>query len=364
MQTYAAVLLPCFLLLTLSTLMSRSRQSVVVGACGVFLTGFAALRGYVGTDTFAYHQIFRQGATEDFTLVLRTIEPVFAIFIKFIAAFSDSGFAFVSFVAVVQGALLTRLAMTSRSPAQFLMLYLALFYLNLHFNIIRAGIAVLFLIAAIRVSPGGSQRNLYAYAMGALLSHYSAIIVAFPLLVLRQPGPVRKAIATILIILGCAFAYVFGEFDEVVARYLAYSDILAADAANSISLSFLLGIPLYMLMYVSAVNRSNALGLTALFCVWLAVRWLTSIYSLVGRVEIVINCVLVFSILEMSLIGWRSRLRAVAVCALAAMWMVGSLLGLSREDDILSNLGVESALYLNSPFVPYRFFWEEVQPPS
>jgi hypothetical protein len=81
-------------------------------------------------------------------------------------------------------------------------------------------------------------------------------------------------------------------------------------------------------------------------------------YSLAGRIEMIANALLLFYVIEIPLKGRRQQLRRVSVMALAAMWTYGGLLGLAAEDSIMSNLGVVDAVYLTSPFVPYRFIWE------
>ena len=361
MLVYAAVMIACLLLLTVAHFGSRRQRKRIV-LFGVFaLTCFAALRGYVGTDTGAYHSMFSDFSNESLADVLGVVEPIFALLMKATATFSDDSFVFVVLIAVIQGLLLARVATTSNNPLDFLAIYVTIFYLNFHFNIVRAGTAILFLILAMRVpKEDDNQTKFYALGVAAILAHYSAVIGFLPLLLLRQRAANAKSLAIGLLVLVMGSVYYFTTANEfLLAKYLAYVDILAPDVTNSVSLSFILGIPLYLLLYVSAVNKSNRVGLTLLFTVWLFARWLTAVFTLFGRVEIIINALLLFSIIELALVGWRHQLRKVAVTGLTVMWLFGSLLGLQEESSIMDGLGISDSLYRMSPFIPYKFIWDD-----
>jgi hypothetical protein len=329
--------------------------------CVFALTCFAALRGYVGTDTYAYHTMYSDFSNASLTDVLGVVEPIFAFLMKAVALFSDDSFAFVVSMAILQGLLLAQVAATSKNPLDFLAIYVTIFYLNFHFNIVRAGTAVLLLILAMRVpKEDENQVKFYAFGAAAVMAHYSAIIGFLPLLLLRHRAANAKTLGIGLLVVVMGSVYYFATADELpLARYLAYLDILAPDVKTTVSLSFILGIPLYLLLYLSAVNKRNRVGLTLLFTVWLFARWLTSIYTLFGRVEMIINALLLFSMIELALVGWRRQLRKVAVTGLTVMWLFGSLLGLQEESSIMDALGTWDTLYQASPFIPYKFIWDD-----
>lgn len=361
MLVYAAVLIGCLLLLMAAHLGSTHQRKQVTLVCVFALTCFSALRGYVGTDTYAYHSMFSDFSNESLSEVLGVVEPIFALLIKTVVLFSDDSYVFVVSMSVIQGFLLARVAATSKNPLDFLAIYVTIFYLNFHFNIVRAGMAMLLLILAMRVpKEEGDQTKFYAFGVAAVMAHYSAVIGFVPLLLLRQRATNAKMLFFALIILIFGTVYYFATADEsLLGKYLAYADILAPDVTTSVSLSFFLGVPLYLMLYISAVNKRNSVGLTLLFTVWLVARWLTSVFTLFGRVEIIINALLLFSLIELVLVGWRQRLRKIAVAGLTVMWLVGSLLGLQEESSIMDGLGVSDGLYLMSPYIPYKFIWDD-----
>lgn len=361
MLVYAAVLIACLLVLMAAHLGSTHQRKQVTLVCVFALTCFSALRGYVGTDTYAYHSMFSDFSNENLGDVLGVVEPVFALLMKTVALFSDNSFVFVVSISVIQGLLLARVAATSKNPLDFLAIYVAIFYLNFHFNIVRAGTAILLLILAMRVPKEESdQTKFYAFGVAAVMAHYSAVIGFVPLLLVRQRAANSKTLFFSLIVLTFGAAYYFvTAVESPLGKYLAYADLLAPDVTNSVSLSFILGVPLYLLLYISAVNKQNRVGLTLLFTVWLVARWLTSVFTLFGRVEIIINALLLFSIIELVLVGWKQRLRKIAVIGLTVMWLFGSLLGLQEETSIMDGLGISDGLYLMSPYIPYKFIWDE-----
>ena len=215
-------------------------------------------------------------------------------------------------------------------------------------------------LLANRVAPDHPRQfPFYLLGLGAVLFHYSAILAFVPMLIIRQRTTTRK-ILTIAVLAAVAIAInPLAVSDELLGRYIGYFDLLAPDVSNPVSKTFVFGLPLYLMLYVSTVNRNNAIGLTALLLLWLFVRWLTSVYSLFGRIEMIVSAMLLFSIIEMSLNGRRDRLRKLAITGLSVMWLGSSLLGLAQEETIMSNLGVVDGIYSLSPFVPYRFQWEE-----
>jgi len=361
MLTYAAVLVSCLVLLAVAPLGSVRQRRLIVLLCVLALTVFAALRGYVGTDTYAYHSMFADYSGEPVGDVLVVVEPIFALLMKAVGLFSEDAFAFVISIAIVQGLLLARLATTSKRPLEFLAIYVTVFYLNFHFNILRAGTAMLLLILAMRVPKENEhQLKFYGYGIAAVLTHYSTLIGFLPLIVLRQRAATARPLAIGLLASVVGFlAYLATAPESWVARYAAYADILTPDVSNAVSLSFVLAIPLYLLLYVSVVDERNWIRFTLLFSIWFLARWLTSIFTLFGRIEIIINALLLFSIIELPVIGWRQSARRIALIGVTVMWLFGSLLGLYEEDAILAGMGVSEGLYAMSPFIPYKFLWDD-----
>ncbi|MCW5656403.1 MAG: EpsG family protein [Burkholderiaceae bacterium] len=361
MAIYLVVLLGCSSLL-LATLVGKRHAQRMTGAfCIMVLSGFCALRGYVGTDTYSYHLMFQSGADLDWGDLLQSVEPAFAFLLRLTGHLTESSFVFIFLISLIQGILLLRLAQTSRRPAEFLLVYLAIFYLNFHFNILRAGTAVLLLLLANRVpanAPG--QWRFHALGTAAVLTHYSALIGFLPILIARQQKQGAR-----LAMIGLAAVAVFAGYllilqnEVLAAKYLIYSELVAVDDSEAPSRSLLFGLPFYLLLYFCVTSKKNRVVVTTLFVTWLALRSITIVVPLVARVEMIANALLLFWVLEQPLTRLKSQLRSMALLGLTVMWLYGSLAAIANEDAIMSAVQFLDESHLMSPFNPYRFVWEE-----
>jgi hypothetical protein len=357
---YAIVLIVSCLFLLLARMTNSRQQKGIAYFCILVITIFAAMRGYVGTDTYAYHLMFGDYSNIDVLDAARNIEPLFVILIKFTAIVSNSSFLFVGLISVIQGFLLYRLVKTSNNPADFLVIYIAIFYLNFEFNILRAGTAILILILASRVLREEAGKEFYWLGIAAVLTHYSAIIGFLPLAYFRQKNISTKIITIISIVVAASLMSYFVMTNEALyGKYLIYSEELGSNFSDETNRSFYFSLPLYFLLYISVVRKENAFNITSLFLIWFFLRWATTLFMIVGRVELIVNALLLFFVIEHVLSGWRKQIRSVALVSLVIMWLYGNLNVLDRVDPVSSG-GVDlDSTHLMSPYNPYKFFWDE-----
>lgn len=361
MSIYTIVLIGCSFLLMGGAVGGHFQQKWTSYFCVSLLTCFSALRGYVGTDTYTYHTIFLDNGSEGILDVAKSIEPFFALLIKFVALITDSSFIFVAFISIIQGLLLVRLVATSKKPTVFLLVYIALFYINFQFNILRAGTAILLLVLANRI-PDESKNQSRFYLLGAasVLIHYSAAIGFLPMLLIRQKNRNAQFFSAAWIVVALTFAYYFLMDNEALyGKYLVYSTELSSEVSSATNKSFIFSLPIYFLLYVSVVEKENFLKITLFFLVWFILRWATTLFVLVSRAEIVINALLLFYVIEYVSVGWRNQIRSVALVGLIVMWLYGTLMLLGEEDPAVSGSIALDENHLMSPFNPYKFFWEE-----
>lgn len=339
----------------------REQQQWAAYFCVFIITIFSAVRGYVGTDTYSYHMMFVDNNVEDIVDISKIIEPFFAILIKFTALITDNSFAFIALISIIQGLILVKLVETSKNPIDFLIIYVAVFYLNFQFNILRAGTAILLLVLANRISNEmENKKGFYLLGIAAVLIHYSAVIGFLPMVLIRQKKGGARLLAVALIVIALIFAYYFVIGNEALyGKYLVYSGEFGFEESSATNRSFIFSLPIYFLIYISVVRRVSFLGITSLFLVWFFLRWVTLFFVFVGRVEIIVNALLLFFVIEHVLVGWRSKVRSVALVGLMVMWLSGTLMALREEDPVVSGGVVLDENHLMSPFNPYKFFWEE-----
>lgn len=360
MLPYYYVLIPTCILLVLTHKTALYQQRWIAYFCVFLITIFAGARGYVGTDTYAYHMMFVNFSDYSFLENVNIIEPLFVLLIKLSSLISDNSFVFSVLISIIQGLLLIGLIRTSNNPAFFLATYIAIFYLNFEFNILRAGTAILLLILAIRVSEGKNVIIFYLLGVVAVLIHYSALIVFLPMVYLRQSEIKSKLliIVPIVAIVIILFFLVINNTLLGLGKYMVYVEEFNT-VSTTTNRGFFFSLPLYILLYLSVANKTNFKDWTLLFFIWLILRCVTAFFAIVGRVEMFVNAIFLFSVIELKLVGWRRQLRSVALVCLIFLWLFGNLLVLSTVDPVSSE-GVDSVnSNLMSPFNPYKFFWEE-----
>lgn len=92
MLPYLLVLgITCFAMFFGSGL-GRKEQKQLAFVFILFITFFAAARGYVGTDTYSYHHIFLDHKNESFLWSISSIEPLFSVLMRVSSFFSESSF--------------------------------------------------------------------------------------------------------------------------------------------------------------------------------------------------------------------------------------------------------------------------------
>ena len=358
MLIYAVVLIGCCILLLMAHTGRHEQQKQIAYFCVFIITVFAAVRGYVGTDTYSYHMIFVDNSSEAILDIAKIIEPLFALLIKSTALITDNSFVFIALISIIQGLILMKLVNTSKNPVDFLLIYIAVFYLNFEFNILRAGTAVLLLVWANQIpNDEENRKKFYLIGIAAVLTHYSAVIGFLPMVLLRQKEVNTRLLATALIVIAlvCAYYFVIGN-EALYGKYLIYSGEFGFEESSATNRSFIFSLPIYFLLYISVVNRKNVLGISSLFLVWVGLRWMTTILGFVGRAESIVNALLLFSVIEHILVGWRKQVRSTAILGLTIMWLIGTLLNI--EDPVIPSGSSFNDNYLNSPFIPYKFLWE------
>ena len=354
MLIYVFILTSTCSLLMLTRNTYKNQQRCIAFAYVFVITAFAALRGYVGTDTYSYHLLFDEYQAEDFLEIIKFTEPIFAALVKISAAISKNSFVFTILISILQGGILLRLTKNARRPADLLAIYIATFFITFEFNILRAGTAILLLLLAMQESNSEDKRAFYFFGISSVFAHYSAVIGFLPMLFLKSKS---KAVVLLLIIpVFAILAYALvspTQYDQ----YLGYLDALSVERDVDYGMGFVASLVLYALLYISALNKSNFTKLSALFFAWISIRWASNLFLFVDRIEVIINAILLFLIAESELIGWRRQVHNVALVALISLSLYGTLMGLEQADKG-SRASILNVNYFMSPYVPYKFIWE------
>jgi hypothetical protein len=184
----------------------------------LIITIFAGIRGEVGTDTLAYHEIYTEFLQNDFQTNIRSFEPGFIFLCYMTSFFSLNVYALTFSISLMQMYALCVIVKKTNKPIHFLLIYISLFYLNLEFNILRSGISVLFLVCA-SLYINSKSKNFYLYGFCSIIFHYSSLIGFIPLIFLLEISKIFFGFSvpyTINELLKFSFvAFVLGYFVDI-----------------------------------------------------------------------------------------------------------------------------------------------------
>jgi EpsG family len=322
------------------------------------LAAFAAFRGYVGTDTYAYHEMFQYFRQDGLLEIAGSLEPVFAVIIKTTSYVSTSSFVFVGAVAIVQSVVLYMIVTRHSRPLLFLGIYAATFYINFQFNILRAGLAALLLVLALGYLLSGSRPKFFGSGLLSVFSHYSSMLFFIPMTLVGQRLRWAAPWFLISIIAGGVVAWnLIGE--ERWIQYLSYLVLFDLDDAVPYGFGLLVAFILYATIFVLQVTKENAFLLTFLLLTWYAARIASNYLLFIDRIEVVLNIILLYLLFQKPVLV-RNRAPLLTACILLiTLNLYGTLRGLEAAD--LSQRGGPAADSdrISSTYLPYRFAWEE-----
>ena len=321
----------------------------------IVITLFAAVRGFNGTDTYSYHLMFSENISTPLMEAVRIIEPLFAFLLKFTSIFTENSFVFIAFVSVIQGLILVKLVCTSKKPVIFLLVYVSVFYFDFEFNILRAGTAILLLILASRYIDSSRSGEFYIYGGAAVLMHYSALFGFLPLVYIKEDRLWVRISFTVLALFSILiiFNYLLDQSRlDIFAKYL---DSVAKDQLSQFGFGFYIIQLLYLLFYFGTVKIEKFAIHTFLFVAWVAMMWLSLSFAYVDRINVVISALFLFLGIEANVTIRRNQVRIIALAGIIVVSLFGNLTTM----EAVSNSTELDPNYAASPYIPYKFFWEE-----
>jgi hypothetical protein len=330
-------------------------QRWVVGCVVIAITLFAAARGFTGTDTYSYHMMFSENISIPLMELVKSVEPLFAFLLKAISMVTDNSFVFIAFVSIVQGLILAKLVLTSKKPVIFLLMYVAVFYFEFEFNTLRAGTAILLLVLATRYIDCAQSRAFYLYGAAAVLMHYSTLFALLPLVCVKDDGLRVKifVITSILLVALIVFTYLLDQ--SRLGIFSAYFDTVEKDQSSQFGFGFYVIQLLYLIFYSSIVKAEKFVIQTFFLVVWLTLMWLSLSFAYVDRISIILSALFLFLGIEVEVTARKNQVR---IIALAGIFIVSLLGNLSTMEGVSTSTELESN-YAASPYIPYKFFWEE-----
>jgi len=350
---YSLLLLSSMTLVCFSKFIEKRLGVYLCVVVFIILGAIASLRGYVGTDTYSYHIQFEQINTqENYDAMTFLNEPAFVAIAEFVKFTGGNSFAYVSFIGILQTLLVIFILRKIERPALFLMFYIATFYLEFHFNIIRESTStLLILISLLGIREGGPK--FFIPLLSSILFHYTAIFVVAYVLIYKQFLENKYIYAALLLLLLSAVIYeVVTVFYDLL--YIKYKFYLEEDMGveQKLGIGVLLKLCLYIGLAITLLKRSP-LDIIFFVLPLVLIKLLMVNYPIVGRAESFILPILILILTKDAEKGWRRELSRVCFVALSILNVYGVIYTISNEN--LQPLDFEHSM---SPYIPYHTLLE------
>lgn len=309
----------------------------------------ASFRGYVGTDTYAYHSQFQQIASEsDLEKIFLIAEPAFVVIAKCIVLIGGNSFTYIFVIGILQMLLVMYILTKLERPGLFLIFYIATFYINSHFNIIRASTAsLILLVSLLGMREGGCRFHVPLWA--SLLFHYTSILLIAYILMYKQikeKNYVTALVVTTILSL-CAFSYFVPLMDLFTLKYALYLEE-EIEVNRSIGIGLFVQLLLYMGLSAVLLFKHKTEAMFWLLSV-VIIKLYTLSFPILGRVEAYFLSVLILLLTKDSFSGWKHQLIVLILVAISIMNAYGVVSGLPRADAEIKDFE-----HNMSPYIPYH----------
>lgn len=346
--TYVGFFVAVFLLIVLPSSRSALGNRFAIFAPLAAGLLFAGLRGNIGTDTYAYRAFF-DGRRADIADPFQ-FEPFFVLLARAVRLLSEDSQVFLFSIAAVSAFVLYLIVRQMEEKRLFLLLYYSTFYITFQFNLLRAGLGVLFALYAFTLAV--KRQRAFAIPMAlAFGTHYSTMSLVPPI-VATQHLRLRYIVAALVAATGVAIA----GYTMLSAKWAAYAAEFSDDP--TVGLGFLACFALLVAIYAWQDPKwPSRYGL--LLALLLATQVGAAYVPILGRVSVIL-----FLVAAGHACTWRLRWRSkVAAYLLVAYGAYATLAFVARSDDAMRSLIAANSgfavLYGDTHWLPYQtcFDW-------
>lgn len=311
---------------------------------------FAGLRGNVGTDTFAYKTYFNS-ISDTSEIVSKGLvfafEPGFILYTTIIRFIVNSDQFFIFSLSCLYGFLLYNILRKIEERDMFFLFYISAFYIMFNLNLLRFGIALLFIGNAYLMMLKENKKYIYLLVLG-ISFHYAALLAV--IFFIKRKDFI-KYFAFLFIF--CAVAYSF-----IITKINSYFTDLFSLSGNFV---FDFGLLFEFLIVVSLIilNR-NLLSYKnlAIFFVYYVFRWFSYLFEMLNRFAYVLGFVL-FLFLFTKMFKVKSK---VLIIILILFNLYRTLAFINNSDAAMDSLINDEAgfagLFSQTAWLPYKFFWQ------
>ncbi|MGE5471036.1 MAG: EpsG family protein [Bacteroidota bacterium] len=351
-MVFYAVLLMLSCSIPLLAMYGDARTGIKVCLSVVLILGLvASIRGFVGTDTLSYHHQYNwivdysDSEYEGFR-----VEPAFYGLGKLIGYFGGNSYAYVFLIGVIQATFLVYLLLKIENPIVFLVFYVSAFYINFHFNILRAGSATLIVLISMLHLRDRDGKKFYGLLWSSILFHYTAIfaivyITIYRQLLERQYKRIAYVLLSVVVFVLIVLPF-FGEF--LFDKYGFYLDQNLEDSVGY-GVGFFVLMFSYIALGIAMYVNGMKLEVFYILIPFLIVRLFALNYPILGRVEAYLLPILLLCINQ---VRWRVNGLILILLSISFLNMYGTLTQLSVSDSLINDVE-----HSGSPYIPYNTFF-------
>lgn len=345
-----------YLLITVTFLFHRkvvpSQRKILLALFFLALILFAGLRGSVGSDTPGYAQHFQLAADADGArLLLLQVEPAFVSLLYFLRQLSESSLFFIFSYSLIQSFIIWRIYSRIEKKL-FILIYVLLFYVQFHFNTLRAGTATLLLL----YSLVEDRRSLKYLAIILAPGFHASILIFYPFFVFK-PNFKNFAIAAIAILLSYLFlSDLIIQFYEKGAGYSDYGKYLQK-GYSTLSIIFTPYILLSILLIKNASLQFKLSGVALILSYLLG-----NIFPIAYRLIIISQVFYFYFMLESLNNNLFEKVKLFVFWPFFSILFALNLLGIMNEGKNLEfrvNSGELPIRVFNSTTIPYKLYWND-----
>lgn len=320
----------------------------------LLITLFAGLRGTVGIDTYAYSVLYENISDPDlFKYYFTRMEPGYLIFsYAHKVIFNDLQVYFL-FISALQAYLLYLVFKKLEESIFFLFAYVFIFYLEMHFNVLRAGIASLLLALAF-IDNRAKYKSVYFVL--AILFHYSILFFA-PLFLMTLNIPRKQRMYLIACSLIVLFSILTVTQDYLYNKIEIYSSELN-EVVFSVTSYFFSFIALLIIVMTKLKDKNLTYSLVFLILILLLRAHVTIFYRLY---DIALFLVLIFGV-RYFVVSFNYKLKVSYFLFISFVFInvFLSMVALYQSPEKTKKMyesGKISFVKEKYSLIPYSFYW-------
>lgn len=307
---------------------------------------FAALRGNVGTDTFAYKSFFNSFGTEKLNLL--TFEPLFVLYSYLIHLVWANDQFFIFIISITTGALIYYNVKLIEEKSLFLLFYLTSYYVVFNLNLMRFGMGILLVSYPFLMHLRGEKSKMSLYFLG-FLTHFATL---FTLVVAIQ----KKHIIKLIVFLGIFFLVLGSILWDKFKTYF----LVALISKGQFHLDFGLLLEIGILSILLWINRRNINSrLIVLFFLYIVLRNLSFVFEMLHRFAYLAGF-----LIYLHFFYKKQNLYTRLLLMLFIFFnLYRSLMFIYNSDNSMNELIAThpgfASLYSQTRWLPFKFFWEK-----